>query len=148
MRTAALGSVVIVLATGACGDQPLPICEAGTCSTYLELPPDQQMHELAVQQCARLGEGWASVVFEWATNDEPWSTGEVDVEPAGCDRVRLRGTSAADGNGRVYTLGWSARHLQGVQIYGSCEVMVKTGAAEAHDDGANYGIDFDPSCRP
>ena len=110
-------------------------------------PPNHKFHTITGEDCVRdLCDDEVEVTFLSATSDEPVNDkGDGNTEPdiiVECDNVQLRSERQGGGNGRVYTLGWTAVDDSGNSKSGECIVSVP------HDQSGDEAIDDGPAHDP
>jgi hypothetical protein len=110
-------------------------------------PPNHELHTISGEDCAKDAcDSGLAVTFHSASSDEPVNdVGDGNTEPdiiLECDRVQLRSERQGGGNGRVYTLGWTAVDDSGNETEGECIVTVPhdQSGREAVDDGPAYEV--------
>ena len=115
-------------------------------------PPNHTMHAITAQQCAGavdVCDPMPAVHFTDAASDEPVDaegdgSQEPDIVFDGPKRVWLRAERQGGGNGRVYTLGFSARDDSGNVSDGMCHVVVPhdSSGSAAIADPNTYSVAF------
>ena len=141
---AALASIPLSVAAlvGAGAAVAAPDCSSAYASPATLWPPNHKFRPVTIEGVR--GEGKVTVDVACVHQDEPTNaTGDgntaLDAWGVGTDRVRVRRERRGHGNGRVYTIAFSARDASGGSCWGTARVGVpKKRKVPAFDDGARY----------
>lgn len=118
-----------------------PVCTAATVTPSSLWPPNHRMHEVTVGGVTDPDGDPVTVTITGVTQDEPVNgLGDGDTAPdaqagSSSNRVLLRAERAGGGDGRVYTIAFTASDGQG----GACSGSVKVGVP--HDRGKGAAVD-------
>ena len=116
-------------------------------------PNDDRLHAVSPSDCVEVEDACsphAHAFFTSATSDEPTEVRgpmelpATDILAKDCRTILLRAYRDADGDGRVYELGWRAVDALGHMVEGTCRVSVPLypGSEPAVDSGDAYRMEL------
>jgi hypothetical protein len=123
-----------------------PLCDLARAMPDMLWPPDHRRVRVAIAGVADPDDDAVKIRIDGATQDEPvnW-LGDGDTSPDAMTQdpeVLLRAERSAQGNGRVYVVGFTADDDTGGECRGSVEVVVPHDmvslTSTAVDDGQRY----------